>query len=249
MSISPLRFSDLLRSAPRALAVVLALATHPAFAQSGEASGLLTADEEMIQRFLRPRSTAELAQELETARQRATEAETDLATASKEMGMAEARVRVKKEEISLLKERARLAKKEGDAAKRTEIEARRSSEGIVLDVFEAMYATAKAQRTRADAALDFAKTRIRLQEVEMRLAAKRDARLGAPVQTIPTSGGGPPVASPTEVMDRDIRSEFRKAIEMLKDYAKRSGRLADTTGDLAKTRLRLLDAWEAYLAR
>jgi hypothetical protein len=224
----------------RMLVLVLAVA-HGALAHAEAPSGLMTADEEMVQKLLRPRSTAELNQELDAARQRAAAAKSEVTDSAQIASVALARVRVKKDEIGLLKERMRLAKKEGEQARRAELETLRERQELELEVFEAMHAAASAQKDRAEAALNFAEGRVRLQEVEMRFAEKREARLAAPPGTAPAPGSAAHLEK-----DRELRAAARAAIDALKDYARRSGRLADTTSDLAKARMRLLNAWEAF---
>ncbi|HKQ61945.1 MAG TPA: hypothetical protein VJS92_11695 [Candidatus Polarisedimenticolaceae bacterium] len=209
------------------------LAAGPVRAE--EPVGLMAADEAMVERLLRPRSMEQLDVEYESAKRRVAAAEQDLAEATPVAQLARARVDVKKDEIALLKARVKLARREGNADSRAQLERQLAREELSLQVFAAMREASAAQASRAEAALAFGNARLRMCAAEIELAHQRDARLAA-VAPAPESG----------TFDAEIRQSMREALKDLRDYAKQSRRLAETTNDLAEARLDLLNTWEKY---
>jgi len=226
-----------------AVSLVVIAAAFPAFAQE-KSTGFLAADEEMVGKLLKGRSTDELTRELEGASERATAAEQELREAADIAAVARARVTIKKEELSLVKERITLARSERNATKRSELDALRGRQEEELGVFEIMREAADVQKERAEAALDFARSRMRMHEIEIKLAQKRETRIA-----LAGTQGDAVAAAKLAEMDTDIRNSSRAVLNAMRDYAKKSRRLADTTEDLAKARLELLDAWEARKGR
>jgi hypothetical protein len=224
------------------LLAVLTLAVRSGTAQ--EATGLMTADEQMVDQLLKARSVAELDAEYQTAKQRAAAADKDLTEASALLASARSRVEVKKGEIDLLKKRLKLARKEKDSAAQAEVQTLLPREEQVLRVFVAMRDAGTVQKDRAEAAVAFAHSRVEMLEAERTLTQKRDDRVA---QTM-TTGEGLDTSEIAKI-DAEIRDAARKAANALKDYANRSKRLAESTGDLAAARLELLEAWESYKGR
>jgi hypothetical protein len=223
------------------LPALLTLPATPARAREVKSFKFMAADEEMVQKLLRVRTRDELATELETARNRKAAAEADLAEMEGIGSLVGPRVEMKRQEIELLKQRSRLAKKEKDAGKVAELEAQRKQEERQLEVFEAMREAADGQLDRARAARDFAQARIDLQEVELHLVTRREARLARATES-------PNVKQQEDLvtLDRQIREASRKVLSSIHDYAVRSERLARATESLARKNLRLLDVWEEY---
>lgn len=226
-----------------AIGIVAAICAAPPVAAQGT-PGLLDADEEMVQRLLKPRSIEELGAEYESAKRRAAESEQDLADAAPLVPVAQTRVRVKKDEIALLKTRLKLARREKNESDRAELEKSIEREERGLEVFEAMREATAAQKERAEAAVEFARARISMQAAELALAQKRESRVTAPI-----APGDLAARTAADALDAEIRRAAREALVGLRDYAKKSKRLAEATGDLAKARLALLDAWEGYRGR
>lgn len=210
-------------------------------AQAQEATGLMAADEAMVQQLLKPRSVEDLTAEYESAKRRAEAADKEVRDFDAVLSVARARVDVKKGEIALLKTRGKLARKEKNTAKREEVERLLDREESGLRVFRAMEDTAQAQKDRAAAAEQFARARMKLQEAELDLARKHEARLAE----VPAPGDAVAQAKLDE-LDARIRKSARSVLGTLRDYASTSDRLAKSTDDLAKARLDLLDAWEKY---
>jgi len=207
-------------------------------------TGFMAADEEMVQKLLRVRTREELVTELDSARRRLKGAQDDVAEMEGIDSVVTARVDVKKQEIELLKQRARLANKEADASQATQLEAQRRQEERQLDLFEAMRDAASTQVDRARAAREFAQARIDLQEAELDLVERREARIAR--ATAPADA-----TRETDLaeIDQRIRKSSRKVITSIRDYARRSERLAKATESLARSNLRLLDLWEQYGAK
>ena len=225
-----------------AFAMALPLVVTAAAAQ--DASGLMAADEQMVDQLLKARSVAQLNAEYDSAKQRAAEAEKDQTEASSLLSSARSRVEVKKGEIALLKTRLKLAKREKDTTAQAEVEKLLPREEQALRVFEAMREAAGAQKDRADAALAFARARMDMHDAERTLTQKRDARVAQALAT-----GQVVDLAAAAALDSEIRGAARQALNALRDYAKKSKRLAESTGDLAAARLELLDAWESYKGR
>jgi hypothetical protein len=226
------------------LLILLALQTTPLRAREETRSGLLAADEEMVQKLLSVRTRDELIAELESARKRKNAAEADLAEMEGISSVVSARVEVKKKEIELLGQRVRLAKKEADAPQVAQLENQRKQEERQLKVFEAMREAAGSQVDRAREAREFAQSRIDLQESELKLVEKREARVAL--------ASKPADAARQEdlaTLDRQIREASRTVLSSIRDYARRSERLAKATEALARRNIELLDSWESYNAR
>jgi len=229
------------------LPVLLALPAGLVHAREDAAAGFMAADEEMVQKLLRVRTREELVTELDTARKRKSSAESDLAEMEGLVSIVTSRVAVKRQEISLLKERVRIAKKESDTAQVTQLENQRRQEEKQLGVFEAMRDAAVGQVDRARAARDFAVARIDLQELELNLVDERESRVARAAQ--PTEPQDPKRQEALATLDLQIHESSRKVLASIRDYARRSERLAKTTETLAKENLRLLDLWEEYSAK
>ena len=224
----------------RAMGILCLLALAAGSARAQEPTGLMAADEDMVQQLLKPRTAEALNAEYEAAKRRAETADKEVEDANAFLSVARARVDVKKQEISLLKTRGKLAKKEGNAGKRAEIATLLAREEQGLDVFEAMRAAAAAQKERAAAAARFSRSRMDVQQAELDLARLHESRLGK------TAAGDPAALLELQELDSKIRKSARAVLKSLREYASTSERLAETTDDLAKERLSLLDAWEKY---
>lgn len=222
-------------------AVMIAFAAAPARAREEASTGFMAADESMIQKLLHLRTREELATELESARRRLSAAGTDLSEMEAMGTVITARLDVKKQEIELIKQRVRLAKMESDAPKAAALDLQRKQEEKQLGVFEAMRESAATQIDRARAARDFAQIRIDLQEAELELLDKREARVARATGPADASR-----AADLTAMDQRISKSSRKVLSTIREYARRSERLAKTTEALAKCNGRLLDLWEEY---
>lgn len=183
----------------------------------------------------------ELNAEYESAKRRAEAADKESENAAQTSSVARARVDVKKEEIALLKTRSKLARKEGNAARGTDIEKLLPREESGLKVFKAMQDAAEAQKDRTAAAADFARARMRMLDAERDLSRMHDARL-----TETATPGDAAALAELHELDAKILESSRSLLAALREYAKMSKRLAESTSAIAKARLELLDAWESY---
>jgi len=236
---------------PRLMAMILlallALPARSVQARQEPATGFMAVDEEMVQKLLRFRTRDELVAELESARKRKAAAEGDLAEMEGLGSGVVSRVAVKRQEIELLKQRVRLAKKEANASQATQLESQRQREEQQLGVLEAMREAADSQIDRARAARDFAKARIDLQELELDLVDKREARVARAAE--PARPQDPRRDEVLAALDRQIGESSRKVLGSIRDEARRSERLAKATEGLAKANLRLRELWEEYSSR
>lgn len=197
-------------------------------------SGMLTVDEETIQKLLRPRAAADVELELQVADRRLEAATVEYGQLREIASIAAARVDVKKAEIRTLKERIKIARREKDVTLKSELDQQLENEEAQLTIFEQVEETSDAHARWIDTLRDVVRDLKKAREHELTLASKRDAR------GLATTADAATLAK----LDGEISSAARRYGAALKDYASSTESSAKALRRLVDTRVKLLDLWE-----